>query len=342
MLPTAAGSSLSSLHIRADGNSAIGLGHIIRTSSIAASLSNSWDIHYYCYAPGEYITSLCSESGWALHQLDSEEEMLPPAEGNASIALLDHYELKTEYQKQLMAAGYTLVVIDDMMEWEHHAHLLINHAFGVSSADYSGLVQPYTHLALGPNYALLRPEFLEAAEKNTFNRKDFILLSMGGADPARLTLLLAELLLEVVPDKPIHVLLGGAYPHKDDLRQLHNYQDSGKVVILNKASATQMVQLLLTASAAVLPASSVSIEAISCRTPLLVGYYTSNQHGIYNGLMKEYCGIGMGDLKKLTATQLSIYLHELEQNLDKIVDNQKSIIDGRSMRRLTASIERIK
>src|SRR5205823_4199042 len=97
------------------------------------------------------------------------------------IVVLDGYNFNTEYQQAIKNKGCKLVVIDDLHAWHQVADVVINHAEGITSPDYSA--ESYTQFCLGLDYVLLRKPFLQpktSIRKITSVKKVFI--SMGAAD----------------------------------------------------------------------------------------------------------------------------------------------------------------
>ena len=146
------------VYIRADGSSNIGLGHIIRCVSLAHMLKDKFMIHFFVLEIPEALKSEIVQNEWNITVIEKELDFLSELKGN-EIVILDGYLFNSNYQKQIKNKGCKLVCIDDFHDQRFYADLVINHAPGVSKEDYKG--EQYTKYLLGPDYALLRPEFLE-------------------------------------------------------------------------------------------------------------------------------------------------------------------------------------
>ena len=57
-----------------------------------------------------------------------------------------------------------------------------------------------------------------------------------------------------------------------------------KVLIKQNISAQELANIMTRAKIGILPASSIAIEALACRLPILCGYFVDNQLDIYKAL----------------------------------------------------------
>ena len=167
--------------IRVDANSQIGLGHLIRCIALAHMLRDDYEISFHSAGPVESTRDLVPACGFRLIAMTGEDDYLSFVE-EGDIVILDGYGFDDVYQKKVKDRGTFLICIDDIPNRHFVADMVINHAPGINKEDYS--CESYTQLCLGPEYAMLRPEFLAGAEPSK-NRSD-LLLCIGGADPLNL------------------------------------------------------------------------------------------------------------------------------------------------------------
>jgi UDP-2,4-diacetamido-2,4,6-trideoxy-beta-L-altropyranose hydrolase len=88
---------------------------------------------------------------------------------------------------------------------------------------YDRLVPEHCLKLLGPQYALLRPEFAEARKK--LRKRDGvirrILIFFGGSDPANETAkAIQAICLLGRPDIAVDVVVGSANPHKEEVKKM--------------------------------------------------------------------------------------------------------------------------
>lgn len=275
---------------RADGNSQIGLGHVVRSLALAAMLREEFECIFAIQDPTtalqEQIRQVC-EGIIALplctpteerfvHELDayvSEEE----------IVVLDGYGFGTAYQESIKAKGAPLVCIDDIHAYKFVADVVINHAGGVSETAYE--TAPYTRLCLGPAHALLRPPFLAASGRdiNLPEGSPRVLLNLGGADPQNLTLQLAKELRALDGALQAEIVVGAAYRHLEELQAWLRHHPG--FTLHRNLDAQQMCDLMRKCGAAVASASGVAYEYAAVGGLLFVLRTADNQRDLYTYLI---------------------------------------------------------
>jgi UDP-2,4-diacetamido-2,4,6-trideoxy-beta-L-altropyranose hydrolase len=148
------------IYIRVDGNSQIGLGHLIRCFALAQMLQSDFLITFVCRFIPDKIKKDLEEAYLQLLEIENESDFLSLPTKN-DIVVLDGYNFDLSYQESIKNTASTLVCVDDLFDKEYVADLIINHAPNVNPGNYNALLT--TQFVLGPEYALLRPLFLEQA-----------------------------------------------------------------------------------------------------------------------------------------------------------------------------------
>lgn len=272
------------VYIRADGSSDIGLGHVVRCMSLAHMLKDDFFIHFVALKIPDSLKIDIIQNGWDVTLIEKESDFLKKLTGN-EVVVLDGYHFDSDYQKQIKGKGCKLVCIDDFHDQHFYAELVINHAPGVTVEDYAG--EPYTKYLLGPGYALLRPEFLDNSSqliKNSNSIKN-IFVCFGGSDCKNLT---AKILLWLPQDDySVTVVLGNAYSHQDALNKVIEERQDLEIIVKSSLSAKEMRSEIERADLAIVPASGISLEVLVVSTPMIIGYYTSNQIIMYKGMVEK-------------------------------------------------------
>ncbi|WP_051203351.1 UDP-2,4-diacetamido-2,4,6-trideoxy-beta-L-altropyranose hydrolase [Hugenholtzia roseola] len=307
---------LPPLFFRADGNTQIGLGHTTRCLALADMLRQEFDCIFLVQNPTPAVKAQI-ETNFKLLVLPQTEDFLEEARflvqqvlKKEQVIVLDHYQIQTEYQKILKAAGLKVVCIDDMHAWHFVADVVINHAGGVSEKEYS--CEPYTKLCLGLDYALLRRPFLEAAQKlaaeggRKIEKIEKVLICFGGSDIHNLSLQAAKATWESPKFKEIHVVLGSAFAFYQDLRTF--VEDKPAIYLHQNLSAQAMCDLMLHCHLAIVPASGIAYEVTATGMYMITGWYAENQKAMYRFLSKNKLGLGLGHFEKFENINLSIDL----------------------------------
>lgn len=322
-----------SILIRCDGSNFIGLGHVVRCISLAHILSADFNIEFYCKEITESLISAIRAQNWDIHLIDEENEFFSAIKSN-DVIILDGYKYNSEYQLSIKKLGNRLIVIDDLATDYMYADIVINHAPGINELSYQG--EEYCRYLLGPNYALLRPEFLAKPKKKELKGtiKDLI-ICFGGSDVNNVT----TKILTWLPRKnySISVITGNAYIHKADLNRIIEQRDDLQIKLHDSLTAQEMKEELEKADLAIVPASGILFEAISRNLPVISGYYFENQKLFYNGFRNEGVFI---DAMNFTQDKFDEALHEAEySDLEELLRNQCRIIDFSSSERILRHIK---
>lgn len=311
------------VYIRADGNSRIGLGHLTRCTALAHMLKEDFEIMVVSREVPDSMLTENERNGFKWRKISNETEFLDQLNVD-HIVVLDGYHFDTEYQKQIKSIGAKLICIDDLHDKKFIADLIINHAPGIKPDDYQA--QPYTQFALGPQYALLRPVFLEQAQKERKIEKiDTLFICFGGSDSENLTESTYRIARDFEIFKKIIVVTGPAYHYLDSMNLL--VDTDARIVHYNSVNEEQMLSLMLESDLAIVPASGLLFEVLASEMIALAGYYTENQQKIYSGFRNLNAIYDAGNFNQLK-TALGLII-----NSDTIRQKRK-VINGRSNQKI--------
>lgn len=317
--------------IRVDGNIIDGLGHIYRGVALAEILKKHFSVKFL--TKQNSITSPISDAGFDFDYIPSEIELLEePIFFNKTylketIIVLDGYEFIEDYQQKIKDFDFTLVYIDDLAQGIQKADLVINHSPGAKECDYKK--ESYTKLALGSNFSLIRKSFIDFNRENVNQKKiiKIIFVSFGGADPMDFSFKAVQEILNIDFIKVVNVVLGAAYIHND----IYKLQ-SDKIRLHRNLSEEHIFDLMKNSDIAIVPASTISIELAVLGIPMLLGYFVSNQQGIYNGFIENNIAVPLGNFNIFKFEQLEnnieYYLSNLNYfNLISISNPSENIIN---------------
>jgi len=317
---------------RADGNAATGLGHLYRLFSLVEIVKDTLEFVFLTHdtstdlvIPDAYNKVIIPQNISAENEPEWLAVNFSPKE---YIIIADGYQFNSEYQKQIKTKGFKLIYIDDLTTEHMFADVVINHSPYIQEKHYKK--ESYTKLALGTKYALLRPLFLkEAKEDRIINTIDSAFVCFGGADPFNLSLKAVEALLQTPNFKNIHIVLGGAYKHKEifDLEE----KRSDKIKTYRNLSEEALLKTMQQCNFAIAPASTILYELSCVKMPILSGFYVDNQELIYKGFLSNqsiYKGENMKDY------HVSDFVNNIktilkEQNFNSQIEAQKATFDAK-------------
>lgn len=280
------------VYFRADGNSQMGLGHVIRSLALAEMLRDHFDCHFIIRAPlvtlKEQILAICS----SITELPLTEDHLAEAQQIApkfqasDIVVLDGYHFGTDYQQTIKYRACKLVCIDDIHAYHFVADVVINHAPGIDSSLYS--VESYTQLYFGFHYALLRKPFRNNAPSQKINtaESDQVLICLGGADPNNDTLEVLRICEQISNINNYSLVIGAAYNYLD---QLHEFMKvSGlNIKLYQNILAEEMARLMRNSVIAITTPSTIAIEYLSIGGSLFLRKIAPNQDRIFDYLVEN-------------------------------------------------------
>jgi UDP-2,4-diacetamido-2,4,6-trideoxy-beta-L-altropyranose hydrolase len=285
----------SEIVIRADGSPEIGLGHLIRCSALALMLKDDFNISFYYREIPEEILEEIKSYGFQCIKINNEEEFLNELSDN-NIVVLDGYDFSTDYQKKIKAAGSKLVCIDDLHDKEFVADLIINQAPGIKSHYYKA--QPTTQFALGLDYVLLRPGFLEQARKHrTIEVIKNVFICFGGSDPQNLTKEVLQTVIGFTQFNKIIVVIGAAYLDEESLISLINCDP--RIDLRQNLNEKQMIEAMSDAELAIVPASGVLFEALAAGCNVISGTAAENQKYVYEHLKNSKLFVDAGKFSRV-------------------------------------------
>lgn len=324
-----------SILFRVDANATIGWGHFYRSLALAQMLAEEFDIVFAVSEPLPQIQQILRKHGFELITLPALDYTAPDARGNnefecdlhgyldsVDIVVTDGYWFQEKYRNGLRKENIKIAVIEDDGGGEYDADLVINHAPGLSQLNYKTL--PKTRFALGIDFALLRPEFIQAAKssQNSRSNTNKVFICFGGADLNGLAITAAQQVLKYTKNQ-VNLVIPPKYKWIEEITKLkHRY--SKRIIIKSNLTAEEVVDVIAVADYGIVPSSSLLYECIACKLPVISGYFTDNQKQIYTGFKNRDAFVDTGNFNPQSWQSI----------LTEIVNfAPKHLIDGRSVDR---------
>jgi UDP-2,4-diacetamido-2,4,6-trideoxy-beta-L-altropyranose hydrolase len=228
---------------RADSSLNIGTGHIMRCLVLARHLKSMKNqVSFVCREfPGNLINYIES-FGINVYRLPDQEEytssdwLRVPWEQDVNETIsklsmveidwfvIDHYGIDKSWEKEIRKVAKKLMVIDDLANREHDCEILLDqnyhHNFEIR---YNHLVDDTCIKCLGPKFALLRDEFIEA--RKTLAKKEGrirnLLVFFGGIDLINETEKALNSIMLIDHNKlEVNVIVGQSNPWKSRIMEL--------------------------------------------------------------------------------------------------------------------------
>lgn len=311
---------------RCDASYQIGSGHVMRCLTLADALARHGVLCSFVTRklPGNIVGRI-AEHAHRTHLLETphhtQRELSGPTEGyrhwlgvameeeieqsvavterlNPDMVIVDHYALDYAWHRRV-GGTRPLMAIDDLANRQHECELLLDQNFGRHSVDYAALVSPESERLIGPNYALLRPEFRAKRHSSLARRRSeldriHILVSMGGADQDNSTARILNALSRssLMERIDVTIVMGSAARH---LRSVHKQADEMPYPAAVLSNVSDMASLLVDVDMAIGAAGGSVWERCCLGVPSLLLNIAENQKPATVALDQAKAAVAIGD-----------------------------------------------
>lgn len=286
--------------IRVDADPIIGGGHVMRCLSLAdalrqrgaetlfvcaalpVALATRLKLHGHALCIIAGATARRRDTAWHEAAVDEADQQQDAAAFVAAArpldwALVDHYLLGAPWQVAVRAAAGRVMVIDDLANREHIAHLLLDQTLYREPGDYAPFITPHTNLLLGPRFALLQSNFAAERPAALARRRESraverILVSLGTSDVGAHTVPVVQAALGAC-DASIDVVLGSTAPSLARVAEMARAEPRLSLHV----DTDEMAQLMRDADLAIGAAGTTSWERCCLGLPALTLVVAENQ-----------------------------------------------------------------
>ncbi|MCE3025994.1 UDP-2,4-diacetamido-2,4,6-trideoxy-beta-L-altropyranose hydrolase [Salinicola sp. DM10] len=256
--------------------------------------------------------------------------------------VVDHYALDARWESAVRPSGTRLLIIDDLADREHIADLLLDQNLGRLAEDYAGLVPANCQLMIGPDYALLRPEFAEW-RRPSLDRRDSrpglsqLLISQGGVDKDNVTAEVLQALRYTGLPRTcrITVVMGATAPWIEVVKRVADTLEQPTEVV---TSVSDMARRMAEADLAIGAAGSTSWERCCLGLPTLMLVLAENQRDIAAALERAGAAIRL-DSGALGEDLSLVLTHVMDARyLAGMSESAARLVDGEGVKRLRAAL----
>lgn len=216
---------------------------------------------------------------------DARETVAVLRERPASWLVADHYALDARWENAVRnGARLKVMAIDGQVNRPHDCELLLDPTYSAEGERrWQGMVSPSCRLLVGPQYALLRPEFaiaLAAAPRNEGKARR-VVIAFGGVDKINAT----NVALEALRDESflqigVDVIVGASNPHYDSLAAASAGADNIRL----HRQPPNVGALMAAADIGVSAGGTMLLEQCYVHVPALVVSVADNQIGLCKAL----------------------------------------------------------
>ncbi len=290
---------------RVDATSQIGTGHFMRCLTLADALRKSdAQIRFVSRGLPAYLNDMLKARSIELVPLgsaDTEEgggdlahsnwlgtsQVQDASDSAEALAdrkwdwlVVDHYALDARWESAMRGSAGKIMAIDDLADRPHDCDLLLDQNLVADMAHrYDGKTPDHCGRMLGPEYALLQPQYAELHPRVPPREGPVrrVLVYFGGADTDNLTgKAVAAFIRLGRADIMLDVVINPVSPHAPSLRQ----QASGCAQIVLRDGLPSLAPLMVQADLALGAGGATSWERCCLGLPTLVITLAENQKPI--------------------------------------------------------------
>lgn len=278
------------LLFRVDFGPEVGLGHLQRSASLAAALAKSGVTSFFLTnnldGGSDYVARLKFErdvmrdvQSWTSD--DAHATLKVASARGCRAVMVDSHEVRADYLSRLRKAGLFVIARDDLACYPFPCQMVVN-----GNADAREL--PYfsssgdTVFLLGPEYAVLPPEFCGTASRVIRDTPTHLLIILGGADPRHLMPKVLALLDDMPGNFVVTAVVGPLFDNAGEV-QTAALRAIRKIRVVY--SPQSLSDLMLEADVAISAAGQTLYELAWAGCPTIAVRAAANQDGQLKALV---------------------------------------------------------
>lgn len=340
---------------RSDSSIEIGVGHIMRCLTLADTFRDQGKkCQFICREHEGNIISHIEQQGFVVHRLPSYLESLVTYSSLVHAAwlgstqeqdaaecihvlkshktdwlIVDHYALDKSWESHLRPYTQKIMVIDDLADRMHDCDILLDQNLGHSEGDYLSTTSEHCLLLIGPEYALLRSEFVKWRGYSLIRREageiKNLLISLGGVDKDNYTSqVLHELRQAGLPtDIELTVVLGVSNPHINHVKQLAEYMPNPIQVLVG---VHNMAEIMAGCDLAIGAAGATSWERCCLGLPSIILVLSDNQRSGAKALAQGNCAVVIERIEQLAPELIKLLSDKFSVN--SLSQKSAELVDG--------------
>ena len=330
---------------RADGNTDIGIGHLMRTLTVAdaiAMLDNQANILVICadsdstkIAEIRGYKAVCLNSDY--RNLMSEVSLWKKLGLYNCCILVDSYLVTNDYLRAIGKYG-KVFLFDDTMDEQFDVHGIINYSVFVDERAYAEKYGNIDKFLLGGSFVPVRNEFTKSQWQLREKVKD-ILISTGGSDSFNIAGEIYKALDSVLPDINFHIVVGPFSPFLELLNKMAEESDN----LIIHCNVQDMAGLMEKCDVAISAGGSTMYELATVGIPTICFSYARNQEPFcerFGETVSDYAGAYdkepdtvLNNLKRLLCDKY----HEKKYR-QECSNLEKDLIDGNGAKRIAQAL----
>lgn len=353
---------MMNVFIRADSSFEIGSGHVMRCLTLANALRKKGAIvSFICRELPGNICDFIELKGFKVYRLaftgkEAAGKFLDHYSQWLSVSwekdvqqsfgilktrapvdwlIIDHYGLDEKWESSMRPFAKKIMVIDDLANRPHDCDVLLDqNLYQNMNERYERLIPWHCIRLLGPDYALLRDEFLDLKQDiRDRNRVGRILVFFGGSDPSNETNRVLQVLKKLnLVEIEIDVVVGINNLNKDEVKRM-----CSDIPASFYCQVENMAQLMNRADVAIGAGGSATWERAFLGLPGIIMSIEKNQEEIAKCSARAGFVSYLGIASEVSAEMIKERLCQFIQNpsiLREMSSKGRAIVDGKGQVRI--------
>lgn len=339
--------------IRADGNTAIGMGHVMRCLSIADAMRDRNIEPVFMTADNDCVAMIEDRGfeacvlGTDYRDMESElpliREFLRQRTKDvdaSSVILVDSYQVTSGYYEEIRTMA-KVACLEDMGQ-SYPVDLLINYNIYGSKLVYDNKI---THaILLGTGYQPLRREFQQDMQYTVKGKITDVMITTGGSDPYFAARAFTDAFLtekKLAEEKLRYHIISG--PFNTHTAQLHELYDENPWVEIHE-HVTCMKEIMKQCDVVLSATGSTIYEVSALGVPLIAFYFAENQRQGADMLSEIThvinCGNYADDAEQTVGNAVKALLKCVKDKeyRETLYHEERSLVDGRGAARIAQAL----
>ena len=317
-----------------EASTEVGYGHLYECLAISEYISKK-DIKFLFFDSSDIAERIAREKGYTTQRIDGISLQNIELD-NCECIIMNTRKNELSLQKYLKNKCNTLLLIDELGNKELDCDIIINFSICKEWLVYKFNRSPRQFF--GADFYPLRKEFINANKKMDAQHNGKVLVSMGGADRTRTTLLLAELFSEIESPEFTYLIGPGFNFREEQIREKTKGKLNHKIISYSENIAEVMAKHSIIFSAG----GNTLFEAAYLGVPTMIVWEDHHERIQGGEFANKGVSLLLGSKDEIKSLSVLNKLNNLMNNrvlYEKMAANAQALVDGKGCIRIANILE---
>ncbi len=313
----------------------IGLGHVMECLALANVCRDKGTDAHFVFQNFAGAAAQIDGAGFTYSTALMEDgvDLIESRAKGKGWVVVDHRSADIANLRRLRRKGHKVLVIDQLGKKDISADVLINPSIVEDWLQYR-FPDGQPVCCFGPEFALLRDEFIDVPDRARGGDTLRVLVTMGGVDRTGVTMRIVEAILSLGLTAEIDIVIGSGFPHMDDLLRLVRGQEHRFTVA---CGVNDMAARMSRADLAFSAGGNTLYELARTGTPAIVLWEDPHEEILGHAFARRGTCVCVGRGAEVPvdviAEHLRVLLNEPMQR-SRMRNEARDLVDGRGAERV--------